>query len=242
MSRRKPLRLVAGRTNAKPQRPSAQARPRSLVLAADAAGRTGANDAARPSRAEAEAAVRTLLLWAGDDPGREGLRDTPARVAKAYQEYFSGYGADPVALLRRTFEETEGYDEIVLLRDIRFESHCEHHMAPVVGRAHVAYLPHRRVVGISKLARLIEVYARRLTIQEKMTAQIAGAINDVLEPKGVAVVIEAAHQCMTTRGVHKPGVTMVTSRMLGAFRDDATTRREFLAMIGKLGGDAGSFA
>jgi GTP cyclohydrolase I len=204
--------------------------------------RGGAPAASRPSRAEAEEAVRTLLRWAGDDPGREGLRETPARVARAYEEYFNGYAADPVALLRRTFEETEGYDEIVLLRDIRFESHCEHHLAPVVGRAHVAYLPDRRVVGISKLARLVEVYARRLTIQEKMTAQIAAAIDEVLEPKGVAVVIEAVHQCMTTRGVHKPGVTMVTSRMLGAFRDDQATRREFLAMIGKLGGEAGGFA
>ncbi len=196
----------------------------------------------RPSRAEAEEAVRTLLRWAGDDPAREGLRETPGRVVRAYEEYFRGYDADPAAVLRRTFEETEGYDEIVLLRDIRFESHCEHHLAPIVGRAHVAYLPHRRVVGISKLARLVEVYARRLIIQEKMTAQIANIINEVLEPKGVAVVIEAVHQCMTTRGVHKPGTTLVTSRMLGAFRDDVATRREFLAMIGKLGGSAGDFA
>ncbi|HRK95116.1 MAG TPA: GTP cyclohydrolase I FolE [Rhodospirillales bacterium] len=191
---------------------------------------------ARPSREEAEAAVRTLIRWAGDDPSREGLRDTPRRVVDSYLEFFSGYGADPAEILRRTFAETDGYDEIVLLRDIRFESHCEHHMAPIIGRAHVAYLPHRRVVGISKLARLVEAYAKRLQIQEKMTAQIANNINDILEPKGTAVIIEAAHQCMTTRGVHKPGVVMTTSRMLGAFRDDAATRRELLAMIGKASG------
>lgn len=196
----------------------------------------------RPTRAEAEEAVRVLLRWAGDDPGREGLIDTPERVISAFEEYFSGYNADPVDLLKRTFEEVDGYDEIVLLRDIRFESHCEHHLAPIIGKAHVAYLPHRRVVGISKLARLVEVYAKRLTIQEKMTAQIANTINEVLEPKGVAVVIEAAHQCMTTRGVHKPGVAMVTSRMLGAFRDDPSTRREFLAMIGTPSGAATGFA
>jgi GTP cyclohydrolase I len=190
---------------------------------------------ARPTREEAEEAVRTLLRWAGDDPTREGLVDTPGRVARAYEEFFGGYGIDPVALLERTFEETDGYDEIVLLRDIRLESHCEHHMVPIIGRAHVAYLPHRRVVGISKLARVVEAYARRLQIQEKLTAQVANTIQEVLEPRGVAVVIEAAHQCMTTRGVHKPGVTMVTSRMLGAFRDDPTTRREFLAMIGNRG-------
>lgn len=187
---------------------------------------------AKPSRAEAEQAVRTLIRWAGDDPTREGLIDTPKRVANAYEEFFAGYDADPVEILKRTFEETDGYDEIVVLKDIRLESHCEHHMVPIIGVAHVAYLPHRRVVGISKLARVIDAYAKRLQIQEKMTAQVANAINDVLEPKGVAVVIEAAHQCMTTRGVSKPGVTMVTSRMLGAFRDDPTTRREFLAMIG----------
>lgn len=186
----------------------------------------------RPSRDEAEEAVRTLIRWAGDDPAREGLVDTPSRVVRSYEEFFAGYAADPISILERTFEETGGYDEIVLLRDIRFESHCEHHMAPIIGRAHVAYLPHRRVVGISKLARLVEVYGKRLQIQEKMTAQIANTIDSILEPKGVAVVIEAAHQCMTTRGVHKPGVTMVTSRMLGAFRDDVSTRREFLAMVG----------
>ena len=189
----------------------------------------------RPTREETEAAIRTLLRWAGDDPSREGLIDTPARVARAYEEFFAGYEIDPVALLERTFEETDGYDEIVLLRDIRLESHCEHHMVPIIGRAHVAYLPHRRVVGISKLARVVDAYAHRLQIQEKLTAQIANTIQQVLEPRGVAVVIEAAHQCMTTRGVHKPGVTMVTSRMLGAFRDDASTRRELLAMIGNRG-------
>ena len=189
----------------------------------------------RPTREDAEAAIRTLLLWAGDDPDREGLRDTPARVARSYREFFVGYATDPVALLERTFEETDGYDEIVLLRDIRLESTCEHHMAPIIGRVHVAYLPHRRVVGISKLARVVDAYAKRLQIQEKLTAQIANTIQEVLEPRGVAVVIEAAHQCMTTRGVHKPGVTMVTSRMLGAFRDDPTTRRELLAMIGSRG-------
>jgi GTP cyclohydrolase IA len=187
----------------------------------------------RPTREEAEEAVRTLLRWAGDDPNREGLIDTPGRVVRSYEEFFSGYDVDPVALLERTFEETDGYDEIVLLRDIRLESHCEHHMVPIIGHAHVAYLPHRRVVGISKLARVVDAYARRLQIQEKLTAQVANTIQQVLEPRGVAVVIEAAHQCMTTRGVYKPGVTMVTSRMLGAFRDDPTTRREVLAMIGK---------
>ncbi|WP_137181061.1 GTP cyclohydrolase I FolE [Roseomonas sp. AR75] len=185
-----------------------------------------------PTREEAEAAIRTLLRWAGDDPSREGLQDTPARVARAYREWFCGYEEDPVELLARSFEETDGYDEMVLLRDIRLESTCEHHMAPILGKVHVAYLPNGRVVGISKLARVVEAYAKRLQIQEKMTAQIANTLNDVLKPKGVAVVVEAAHQCMTTRGVHKPGVTMMTSRMLGAFRDDPSTRREFLAMIG----------
>jgi GTP cyclohydrolase I len=185
----------------------------------------------RPSREQAESAVRTLLRWAGDDPNREGLRDTPARVARAYDDWFSGYADDPVTFLQRTFEEVEGYDEMVVLRDIRFESHCEHHLAPIIGRAHVGYLPARKVVGISKLARVVDAYARRLQVQEKMNAQIANCIQHVLEPKGVAVVIEAAHQCMTTRGVHKPGVTMVTSTMIGAFREDSRTRREFLAMI-----------
>ncbi|WP_027283307.1 GTP cyclohydrolase I FolE [Rubritepida flocculans] len=186
----------------------------------------------RPTREEAEAAVRTLLLWAGDDPDREGLADTPARVVRAYEEFFAGYATDPVEMLARSFEETDGYDEMVVLRDIRLESHCEHHMVPIIGRAHVAYLPNGRVVGISKLARVVEAYAKRLQIQEKLTAQIANTIESVLKPKGVAVVIEAAHQCMTTRGIHKPGVSMVTSRMLGAFRTNDATRREFLAMIG----------
>ncbi|MBI4968334.1 MAG: GTP cyclohydrolase I FolE [Rhodospirillales bacterium] len=194
--------------------------------------KSGSASLVKPSRAEAEAAIRTLIRWAGDDPDREGLKGTPERVAKAYEEFFAGYDADPVEILRRTFEETEGYDEMVVLRDIRLESHCEHHMVPILGKAHVAYLPDRRVVGISKLARIVEIYSRRLQIQEKLTSQIANSLNDVLHPKGVAVVIEAAHMCMTTRGVRKAGVTMVTSRMLGAFRDDPTTRREFLAMIG----------
>ncbi len=199
------------------------------------APRPGRNDppasAGRPTREEAEAAVEVLLRWAGDDPAREGLRDTPARVVRAYEELFSGYEVDPVAILERTFEETDGYDEMVLLRDIRLESYCEHHMVPIIGRAHIGYLPHRRVVGISKLARLVDAYAKRLQIQEKLTAQIANTIQDVLEPLGVAVVIEAGHQCMTTRGVHKPGVGMVTSRMLGAFRDNPALRQEFLTMI-----------
>ncbi|MGE0733417.1 MAG: GTP cyclohydrolase I FolE [Alphaproteobacteria bacterium] len=187
---------------------------------------------AKPSRDEAEEAVRILIRWAGEDPNREGLLDTPKRVAKSYEEFFSGYAEDPEDLLQRTFSETEGYDEMVVLRDIRFESHCEHHLAPIIGKAHVAYLPNRRVVGISKLARLIQVYSKRMQIQEKLTAQIANTIDKILQPKGVAVVLEGAHQCMTTRGIHKPGATMVTSRMLGAFRNDPSTRREFLAMIG----------
>jgi GTP cyclohydrolase I len=192
----------------------------------------------RPSRAKAEEAVRTLLRWAGDDPEREGLRETPERVVRAYEDWFSGYKEDPQDYLARTFEEIDGYDDMVVLKDIRFESHCEHHLAPIIGKAHVAYLPDARVVGISKLARLVEVYAKRLQIQEKMTAQIANTLDEVLQLKGVAVVIEAAHQCMTTRGVHKPGVAMVTSRMLGAFRTDASTRREFLAIIGSPAGAA----
>ncbi len=190
-------------------------------------------DIARPSSEQARAAVRTLLAYAGDDPAREGLLDTPDRVVRSYDEFFGGYLEDPVAILERTFSETDGYDEIVLLRNIGFVSHCEHHMAPIIGHAHVAYLPKTRVVGISKLARVVEAYARRLQIQEKMTAQIANIINEVLEPRGVAVVIEASHQCMSTRGVNKTGVDMVTSRMLGAFRDDPATRQEFLSMIGK---------
>src|SRR6202789_1826520 len=184
------------------------------------------------SRSAAEAAVQTLLRWAGEDPSREGLRETPKRVVNAYRDWFSGYSIDPREYLRRTFEEVEGYDEMVVLRDISFESFCEHHMAPIIGRAHVGYLPTSRVVGISKLARVVEAYARRLQVQEKMNAQIANTIEKVLQPKGVAVVIEASHQCMTTRGVHKTGVTMVTSTMLGAFRDNSDTRREFLNIIG----------
>jgi GTP cyclohydrolase I len=185
----------------------------------------------RPTQEQAEDAIRTLLLWAGDNPNREGLLDTPKRVAKAYREWFCGYEEDPVELLARSFEEVEGYDEMVVLRDIRVESMCEHHMCPIIGKAHVAYLPNGRVVGISKLARVVEAFGKRLQIQEKLTAQVANVINDVLKPKGVAVVFEAVHQCMTTRGVHQTGVSMVTSRMLGAFRDDASTRREFLSMI-----------
>jgi GTP cyclohydrolase I len=198
----------------------------------------GAPSVARPSHDEALTAVRTLLRWAGDDPNREGLSGTPERVVRAYEDFFKGYAIDPVDLLQRTFEEVEGYDEMVLLRNIRFESHCEHHMAPIIGRAHVGYLPKSRVVGISKLARVVDAYARRLQIQEKMTVQIARAIDEVLQPKGVAVVIEASHQCMTTRGVHKPGTSMITSRMLGRFRSDASTRREFLALIGVPGAGA----
>jgi GTP cyclohydrolase IA len=186
----------------------------------------------KPSREEAEAAVRTLIRWAGDDPDREGLLATPSRVVRAYEEWFAGYNDDPREYLKRTFEETGGYDEVVVLRDIRFESHCEHHIAPIIGRVHVGYLPRNRVVGISKLARLVEVFARRLQIQEKMTAEIASCLDAVLKPHGVAVVTEATHQCMTTRGVHKTGVSMVTSRMLGVFRDHAETRQEFLSAIG----------
>jgi GTP cyclohydrolase I len=186
---------------------------------------------ARPSRAEAEEAVRTLLRWAGDDPTRDGLIETPSRVVKAYDEYFRGYNDDPEAILQKTFEEIEGYDEMIVLRAIRFESHCEHHMAPIVGRAWVGYIPNGRVVGISKLARVVETYAKRLQIQEKMTSQIANTIEKVLNPQGVAVVIKAEHHCMTTRGVHKPGTDLVTSRMLGIFRDNAITRQEFLSMI-----------
>ena len=195
-----------------------------------------AQKAAPVLRARAEAAVRDLLIWAGDDPDREGLQDTPARVVRSFEEFFAGYKDNPVEMLERTFEETDGYDEMVVLRGIDFVSHCEHHMVPIIGRAHVAYLPDKRVVGISKLARVVDVYAKRLQIQERMTAQIANSVNTVLQPKGVAVVIEAEHQCMTTRGVQKSGVKMVTSRMLGSFRDDAKTRREFLAMIGNPAG------
>ena len=185
----------------------------------------------RPTRDETEQAIRTLIRWAGDDPGREGLADTPGRVVRAWEEFCDGYAQDPTEMLKRTFEEIADYDEMVVLRDIPFESHCEHHMLPIIGRAHVAYLPRQRVVGISKLARVVEAFARRLQIQEKMTAEIANTIQDVLDPYGVAVVVEAVHHCMTTRGIRRAGVAMVTSRMLGAFRNDPSTRREFLAMI-----------
>ena len=183
------------------------------------------------TQTEAEAAIRTLLRWAGDDPSREGLRDTPRRVAKAYQEWFAGYAQDPTAYLARTFEEVAGYDEIIVLRNIEFESHCEHHMAPIIGRVHVGYLPRSRVVGISKLARVVDAYAKRLQVQEKMTAQIAQCIHDTLQPIGVGVVIEASHECMTTRGVHKRGVSMVTSTLLGCFREDHRTRDEFMRLM-----------
>jgi len=183
------------------------------------------------SRQQAEDAVRTLLKWAGDDPAREGLLDTPKRVAKAYEDWFSGYALDPDDYMARTFEEVGGYDEMIVLRDIEYESHCEHHMAPIIGKVHVGYLPNGKVVGISKLARVVEAYARRFQVQEKMTAQIANCIQRALEPAGVAVVVEGAHECMTTRGVHKRGVSMVTSRMLGVFREDARTRNEFLRFI-----------
>jgi GTP cyclohydrolase I len=184
----------------------------------------------RPDRAEVEAAIRTLIEWTGDDPDRDGLAETPSRVARAFEEFFAGYGQDPVEILQKTFEEIEGYDEMIALRGIRFESHCEHHMAPIIGQAWVAYVPNGRVVGISKLARVVEVYARRLQIQEKMTAQIANTINDVLKPQGVGVIIKASHHCMTTRGVNKPDSDLVTSRMLGCFRDNPLTRQEFLSM------------
>ncbi|MBH5399532.1 GTP cyclohydrolase I FolE [Bradyrhizobium sp. CNPSo 4010] len=184
----------------------------------------------RPDRAEVEQAIRTMIRWAGDDPSRDGLRETPNRVARAFEEYFSGYAQDPTEILQKTFEEIEGYDEMIVLRGVRFESHCEHHMAPIVGRAWVAYIPQGRVVGISKLARVVDVYAKRLQIQEKMTAQIANTINDVLNPEGVGVIIKATHHCMTTRGAHKPGTDLVTSRMLGVFRDNALTRQELLGL------------
>ena len=184
------------------------------------------------SREQAEDAVRVLLQWAGEDTKREGLRDTPGRVVSAYREWFAGYSVDPAAYLKRTFEEVAGYDELIVLRDIEFESYCEHHMAPIIGRCHVGYLPTDKVVGISKLARVVNGYAKRFQVQEKLTAQIAGCINDVLKPRGVGVVVDAVHQCMTTRGVHKRGVSMITSKMLGTFREDARTRMEFLTFIG----------
>jgi GTP cyclohydrolase I len=190
------------------------------------------------TREDAEMAVQTLLRWAGDDPGREGLRDTPKRVVDAYRDWFAGYDTDPGEYLRRTFEEVEGYDEMVVLRDISFESHCEHHMAPIIGRAHVGYLPTSRVVGISKLARVVDGYARRFQVQEKLTAQVAACIQDILKPRGVGVVIDAVHQCMTTRGVHKRGVSMITSSMLGTFRQDPSTRAEFLRFIDIAGAGA----
>jgi GTP cyclohydrolase I len=185
----------------------------------------------RPSRGEAETAVKTLIRWAGDDPQREGLRGTPGRFVRAYEEWFAGYFDDPREYLQRTFKEVAGYDEIVLLRDIRFESHCEHHIAPIIGRVHIGYLPRKRVVGISKLARLVDVYAKRMQVQEKMTAEIASCLSAVLKPFGVAVIVEAAHECMTTRGVHKSTVSMVTSRMLGVFRTNSQTRHEFLSAL-----------
>jgi GTP cyclohydrolase I len=194
-------------------------------------GKSKRQPAGRPSRAEAEDAVRTLIRWAGDDPDREGLRGTPGRVVRAYEEWFAGYFEDPREFLKRTFEEVAGYDEVVLLRDIRFESHCEHHIAPIIGRVHIGYLPRNRVVGISKLVRLIDVYAKRMQVQEKMTAEIASCLDNILKPHGVAVVVQGTHECMTTRGVHKPEVSMVTSRMLGVFRDRAETRQEFLSAI-----------
>ena len=187
----------------------------------------------RPTRQEAENAVKTLLNWVGEDSDREGLKATPARVAKAYEEWFSGYKDDPVAFLKRTFREVDGYDELIILKDIDFESHCEHHLAPIIGKVQVGYLPNRKVVGISKLARVVETFAKRMQVQESMTAQIAHCINDVLKPKGVGVVVEGVHQCMTTRGIRKPGVSMVTSQLLGEFRSDPRTRAEFLSIIGR---------
>ena len=207
-------------------RPAKSKRP---TKRGDEARTGGGHD--RPTRAEAESAVRTLIRWAGDDPKREGLLATPSRVARAYEEWFGGYDEDPRDYLKRTFEEVAGYDEIVLLRDVRFVSHCEHHMAPIIGRIHIAYLPRNRVVGISKLIRLVDAYARRLQVQERLTAEIASCLDSVLQPHGVAVVIEGAHECMTTRGVRRPDVTMVTSRMLGVFRTQPQTRAEFLAAI-----------
>lgn len=192
--------------------------------------RSWRTDVDRPDRADVEAAFRTIIRWAGDNPERDGLIETPARVARAFQEFFVGYVQDPIEILQKTFEEIEGYDEMIVLRGIRFESHCEHHMAPIIGQAWVGYVPSGRVVGISKLARVVEVYAKRLQIQEKMTAQIANTINDVLKPQGVGVIIKASHHCMTTRGVHKPDSDLVTSRMLGCFRENPLTRQEFLSM------------
>ncbi len=205
----------------------------SLNLAEELETQRHESAARKPTREEVHEAVRTMIRWAGDDPNREGLLDTPARVARSYEEFFSGYHEDPTELLQRTFDEAEGYDEMVTLTDIGMVSHCEHHMVPIIGKAHIAYLPNKRVVGISKLARVMEVFSKRLQIQEKLTAQIANTLMEVLEPHGVAVVIEAAHECMTTRGVNKPDVKMITSHMLGVFRHDSDTRREFLGLIGR---------
>tara|TARA_B100000809_G_C15120128_1_gene523980 strand:+ start:497 stop:1075 length:579 start_codon:yes stop_codon:yes gene_type:complete len=188
----------------------------------------------QPNREDAEKAVKTLLGWAGDDPDREGLKNTPNRVVRAFEDWFSGYREDPVDFLRRTFYQVDGYDEMIVLRDINFESHCEHHMAPIIGKVHIGYIPNRNVVGISKLARVVETFSRRLQVQETMTAQIANCIQDVLKPKGVGVVVEGSHQCMTTRGIRKKGVAMITSRLLGDFRSDSRTRSEFLNIIGRL--------
>ena len=188
----------------------------------------------QPNREDAEKAVKTLLGWAGDDPDREGLKNTPNRVVRAFEDWFSGYREDPVDFLRRTFYQVDGYDEMIVLRDISFESHCEHHMAPIIGKVHIGYIPNKNVVGISKLARVVETFSRRLQVQETMTAQIANCIQDVLKPKGVGVVVEGSHQCMTTRGIHKEGVAMITSRLLGDFRSDSRTRSEFLNIIGRL--------
>jgi len=185
----------------------------------------------KPSNAEAEKAVRTLISFVGEDPDREGLLDTPKRVVKAYQDWYGGYNQDPKEVLNKTFSEIEGYDEIIMLKDIRVESHCEHHMAPFIGSAHVAYLPNKRVVGISKLARITRIFSKRMQVQEKLTAEIANCLQEVLKPRGVAVVIEAQHECMTTRGINEPGISMVTSQLLGKFRTDASTRKEFYSMI-----------
>lgn len=205
------------------------------ALATDLASNVTPAPRRKPSREQAERAVRTLIEWIGEDPDREGLQDTPKRVVKAYEELFGGYTLDPAEILERTFEEVEEYDEIVLLRGIRVESFCEHHMLPIIGEASVAYFPTERVVGISKLARVIDAFSKRMQIQERLTAQIASAINDVLKPRGVAVVIESEHECMSTRGVHKPGVGMITTRMLGCFKDDENRRREFFQLIGRPG-------
>ena len=190
------------------------------------------NKSTKPSQDEAIEAVKTLIRWAGDNPQREGLSETPKRVIKSYKDFFSGYELDPREILSKKFKEVDGYDEMIILKDIRLESHCEHHMVPFIGNAHVGYLPRKKVVGLSKLARLVEVFSKRLQIQEKLTAQIANAIDEVLQPKGVGVIIEASHLCVATRGIHKPESRMVTSRMLGSFRNDQATRKEFLDLIG----------